>query len=187
MHRGRRTTRGRGHDLDREPDAGNPHVRFNERGEETWLGGKVSEAPTDGESRRHNPKTATASWLRSTRLSSTLLTHRGSRLLRRFEDRVHRAGAKGERTGGDWRETASSGTGSGTLDGAACGSEGSRGPLGCDGAGSAGPHRPGRLALAGVPETSGRGRADVRCPDGRGWSASQPVGGPTRVVRGRRA
>ena len=53
-------------------DAGNPHVRFDERGEETWLGGKVSEAPTDGESRRNTPKTATASWLRLTRLSSTL-------------------------------------------------------------------------------------------------------------------
>ena len=53
-------------------DAGNPHVRFDERGEETQLSGKVSEAPTEGESRRNTPKTATASWLRSTRLSSTL-------------------------------------------------------------------------------------------------------------------
>ena len=29
-------------------------------GAETWLGTRVSEAPTDGESRRNNPKTATA-------------------------------------------------------------------------------------------------------------------------------
>ena len=38
LYRGRPASRGRRHDRDREPDAGNPHVRFNERGEETWLG-----------------------------------------------------------------------------------------------------------------------------------------------------
>ncbi len=40
--------------------------------------------------------------------------------------------------------------------------------------GVAGPQVPGRLTLPGVPEPSGRGRADVRCPDGRGRSASHP-------------
>ena len=33
----RRAFRGRRHDLVREPGAGNPHARFDERGEETWL------------------------------------------------------------------------------------------------------------------------------------------------------
>ena len=42
------------------PSAGNRHAGFGERGAETWLGTRVSEAPTDGESRRNNPKTATA-------------------------------------------------------------------------------------------------------------------------------
>ena len=34
----------------------NWHVRFDERGEEPWLCGRASEAPTDGESRRNTPK-----------------------------------------------------------------------------------------------------------------------------------
>ena len=33
----RKPFRGRRHDLVREPGAGNPHARFDERGEETWL------------------------------------------------------------------------------------------------------------------------------------------------------
>ena len=52
---------GERHDPTGEPSAGNRHAGFGERGAETWLGTRVSEAPTDGESRRNNPKTATAS------------------------------------------------------------------------------------------------------------------------------
>ena len=33
----RHAFRGRTHDLVREPGAGKPHARFDERGEETWL------------------------------------------------------------------------------------------------------------------------------------------------------
>ena len=52
---------GERHDPTGEPSAGNRHAGFGERGAETWLGTRVSEAPTDGESRRNQPKTATAS------------------------------------------------------------------------------------------------------------------------------
>ena len=44
------------HDPTGEPGAGKRHAGFGERGAETWLSRKVSEAPTDGESRRTTPK-----------------------------------------------------------------------------------------------------------------------------------
>ena len=44
------------HDPTGEPGAGKRHAGFGERGAETWLGERASEAPTDGESRRTTPK-----------------------------------------------------------------------------------------------------------------------------------
>ena len=70
---------GEGHDLEREPSAGNPHARFDERGEETWSRWGLRHRH-DGESRR---QTATPPTL-DKRLSSTLQqlgpTARGSNL-----------------------------------------------------------------------------------------------------------
>ena len=44
-------SRGREHDLEREPSAGNPHAGFDERGEETWSRWRMRHRH-DGESRR---------------------------------------------------------------------------------------------------------------------------------------
>ena len=44
------------HDPTGEPGAGKRHAGFGERGAETWLGERASEAPTNGESRRTTPK-----------------------------------------------------------------------------------------------------------------------------------
>ena len=71
MHCEQRAIRGRSHDLVREPDAGNPHVRFDERRLETeqWRGARHRYC----ESRR---ETATPTDLTPPRQSSTLLNRK---------------------------------------------------------------------------------------------------------------
>ena len=52
---------GEGHDPGREPDAGEPHVRFDGRGEETWLGERLRHRQVAGAARESGRRTATPS------------------------------------------------------------------------------------------------------------------------------
>ena len=96
--------------------------------------------------------------------------------------RVERRGLGSERAQeggkgrGEWREPRTSVECPETREGAACGSEGSRGPPGCDRGGAVRSEKARAAALLAVSQPSGRGRGDVRCSDERGRTVPHRVG-----------